>query len=119
MRSWKIIIEYEGKISEIVVEALTYFHANTKIEIKYPEAVICSISEIKSEKKRHNVFFCIKYIYKKMKTREWELLIRYEGETLNTKIEAVFQYDAFIEVQKKYPGCVVMKASEIKSLKLQ
>jgi hypothetical protein len=52
---------------------------------------------------------------KKMKTRYWEIIIRYEGKSITTTIDSVYQYDAYIELQKKYPGCIVKKISEIKS----
>ena len=49
-----------------------------------------------------------------MKTRHWQIIIRYEGESLTVTTEAVYQYDAYIELQKKYPGCSIKKISEIK-----
>ena len=50
----------------------------------------------------------------KMKIRYWEIIIRYEGKSLTTTIEAIYQYDAYIELQKKYPGCIIKKISEVK-----
>jgi len=50
-----------------------------------------------------------------MKTRVWQITIRFEGELLNARIEAMYQYDAYIEVQKKYPGCIIKKVAETKN----
>lgn len=46
--------------------------------------------------------------------RVWEFKIKHEGNLLNIRIEAKYYYDACLETQKKYPGCVIKNISEIR-----
>ena len=48
MKIWKVIIEYEGKVLEIKIEAQYYSDAYVNAEIKYPGCIVKSISQIKN-----------------------------------------------------------------------
>lgn len=47
MKKWKVIIEYQGRVLEIIIEAKYYSDAYVNAETKYPECRVRSISEIK------------------------------------------------------------------------
>lgn len=48
MKSWKVIIEFENKVLEIIIKAKYYSDAYVKAEKKYPKCIVKNISEIKS-----------------------------------------------------------------------
>lgn len=55
MKNWKVTIEYETKVSEVIIKAKCYSHAYVKaagayakVGLKYPGCIVKSISEIKN-----------------------------------------------------------------------
>jgi hypothetical protein len=46
--------------------------------------------------------------------RSWKVIIEYEKEPLEIIVQAKYYSDAYIEVEKKYSGCIIKNVSEIK-----
>ena len=46
MKGWKVLMEYQGKITQVVVEAKYYSEASNKTEIEYPECKVYSITRL-------------------------------------------------------------------------
>jgi hypothetical protein len=47
MKNWKVIIQYNGKRMELIMEAGNYPDAYVNTEIQYPGCNIISITEIR------------------------------------------------------------------------
>jgi hypothetical protein len=46
--------------------------------------------------------------------KKWKIILEFEERTMEISIEASSYSNAFIESEKKYPGCVVKSISEIR-----
>jgi hypothetical protein len=49
MKKWKVTIELEGKVLEVITEAKFYSEAYISTELKYPGCIIKSVSEIRTK----------------------------------------------------------------------
>jgi hypothetical protein len=47
--------------------------------------------------------------------KNWKIVIEYKGKTLSIELEARSYADAYIEVELKYPGCVIKSISEVRN----
>lgn len=47
--------------------------------------------------------------------RKWKVIIEHEGYLLELIIEAKYYSDAYIDAEKKHPGCIVKSIFEIRS----
>lgn len=47
--------------------------------------------------------------------KKWKVIIEYQSKILELTIEAKYYSDAYVDVEKKYPGCIVKSISEIHS----
>lgn len=45
MKAWKVLIQYEDKLIEFVIEAFYYSTAKYTAEEQYPGCKVCSITE--------------------------------------------------------------------------
>jgi len=57
-------------------------------------------------------FTCFALNFRTMK--KWKVIIEFEKGTLEILLEAAFYSEAYIEAEKKYPGCVVKSITEVR-----
>jgi hypothetical protein len=47
--------------------------------------------------------------------KNWKVIIEDKGKTMELKIAARYYSDAYLEANKKHPGCTVKSISEIRT----
>jgi hypothetical protein len=46
--------------------------------------------------------------------KRWKIIIEYKGNTMEIIVDAKFYSDAYLEAERKFPGCIIKSILEIR-----